>query len=398
MRRWPPLRTGLLVTAVALYLIAWNRGIALLYGLFALVVAVLVIGHLAPWWNLRGLSVAREHPLSATEGDILRLRLTCRTAPRRMPRYMLCVYDRVPCAENPEPMVFLPRLRGSRAVDYGVRCVRRGVHAVGPLRVETGYPLGLHRRVQWPPDTESEVLVYPATFPVGVFPWPGGNARPSTGDHLAARQGGTDAFMGTRDYRRGDSPRHIHWPSTARRDELMVREFESSTRVDVCLLLDCHASSLAGNGHDSSFEYAVRIAASVGLCAVELGHAVRLLGFGRQTMDVKMGQGSRQKARLLDALARIEADGPVRYRQAVARAMAGIVPGTVLVLFETVGVRGAGESGVGDRDLAGTYPVWIRFDRGSFEGAGAADEHGRQRHVDGYLIRRGDDLERVFAG
>ncbi|WP_026611743.1 hypothetical protein [Methylocaldum szegediense] len=123
------LGVALPATALVLLLVAWNRGIALLYALLALVLATWLIAHLAPLRYLRGIEARRRHPASVQEGERLPLTLELNHA-GRVPRYLLEVVDRVPCApeEERQPSGFIERLRGRERLELNVSCERRGVH------------------------------------------------------------------------------------------------------------------------------------------------------------------------------------------------------------------------------------------------------------------------------
>jgi uncharacterized protein (DUF58 family) len=70
---------------------------------------------------------------------------------------------------------------------------------------------------------------------------------------------------GTRPYRDGDELRRVHWRSTARHGQLMVRREEQQWRNHAVLLLDTRRQVHAGDGAASSFEFAVSAAASIGV-------------------------------------------------------------------------------------------------------------------------------------
>ncbi len=80
-----------------------------------------------------------------------------------------------------------------------------------------------------------------------------------------------------RGYRRGDDLRRVHWRSTARYGELMVRREEQPQRSRATVLLDTRGVAFEGAGPDSAFEWAVSGAASSLVHLLEQGFSVRLL-------------------------------------------------------------------------------------------------------------------------
>ncbi|WP_435102843.1 DUF58 domain-containing protein [Arhodomonas sp. AD133] len=397
-QRWLSLRTALPVLAMVVFLMAWNRGIALLYGMFALVVATFMVGYLAPWWNLRGLRVSRSHPATVNAGEALPLRLTL-SRQGRLKRYLIAATDRIPCAEPGEeaPMIFVERVGRAVEVAFPVPCDWRGEHRLGPLAVETAFPLGIHRVRRDVPASTSSVLVYPAAREIPWFPGlAAAQAAPSGGGRTAVAGGATE-FMGVREYRRGDSPRHVHWGLSARRGELMVREFEFVSTAQVCLLLDLDAGAVHGEGRNSSFEHAVTVAAAVARYALAQGHRVQLLGYGEQPVTVPPGHGESQLHRILEALARVQPNGELPYRQAVLRAQGTIPPGSTLVTFERANRDG---SPVEVLPLSSrVHPVRLLFDGYSYDYPLARSEPVAQQptaRVPQYVLRHGDDPATVF--
>lgn len=393
------LGVALPATALVLLLVAWNRGIALLYGLLALVLATWLIAHLAPLRYLRGIEARRRHPASVHEGERLPLTLELRHA-GRVPRYLLEVVDRVPCApeEERQPSGFIERLRGRERLELNVSCERRGVHTLGPLRLRTAYPLGIRRRELELPGTESELLVYPAAFPIRRLKWLEASLTPVLGSRAVAVKGGDESFFGLRDYQRGDSPRHIDWRSTARLGRLLVKERELLASTELMIVLDLNREHQAGEGWESMLEYAVKIAASIARFALGEGHSVGLLGLGKSVYRVPPGRGQGQNRAILDVLARVQADGSAPYAEAADHAAAGLRRGGLMVLFDH-GSGSARDLGLAARLSARrVMPGWVCFDRHSFDFPLSRDPRSGERFRSGtYRIRRGDDLVKVFA-
>jgi uncharacterized protein (DUF58 family) len=146
------------------------------------------------------------------------------------------------------------------------------------------------------------VIEQPPTLPLGGD-WAGsGESRARS----IASAGEDDVV--TREYRRGDDLRRIHWRSTAHRGDLMVRREEQPWESRGLLLLDTRASAHRGDGPTSSFEVAVSAAASIGSYLARSGFTVDLVtdtGHRVVTSADPEGTGTQQEV-LLDALAVIE--------------------------------------------------------------------------------------------
>lgn len=111
---------------------------------------------------------------------------------------------------------------GDEPARYRVRYTARGEHRVGPLTVTATDVLGLWRRRSRIDDTDS-VLVYPSCVPVSERLRRELSGETPDGDH---RRGEFDRL---REYARGDPLRDVHWPSTAKRDDLVVKTFTADT-------------------------------------------------------------------------------------------------------------------------------------------------------------------------
>ncbi|MGH3751258.1 MAG: DUF58 domain-containing protein [Pseudonocardiaceae bacterium] len=198
----------------------------------------------------------------------------------------------------------LPPDRAVR-LSYPLQLRERGVHTLGPLVARITDPFGLaeYRRTL---AGSSRLVVTPVVAPLAGMP-AGGEL--GTGEAGAGRVGagpGQDAVV-VRSYRQGDDLRKVHWRTTARRDELMVRVEEWPWRGGATVLVDHRAAAHRGSGPTSSLEYAVSLAASVYVHLVRHGQRVRLVtgdgllrAGGTDAADHTTGTG-------LDALAALRA-------------------------------------------------------------------------------------------
>jgi uncharacterized protein (DUF58 family) len=215
-------------------------------------------------------------PVRVTAGSTARVRLELQNLTRLSTR-MLLAEDRVPYALGAPPRFVLDRLPGGRmaAVTYSLRSEVRGRYPVGPLRLRLTDPFGMCELTRSFTATDSLVVV-PKIWPLG--PVTAGGLWAGTGDSLtrsAAASGHDDVAV--REYRQGDDLRRVHWRSTARRGDLMVRREEQPRQMRATVLLDCRTDAHRGEGPASSFEWAVSAAASAAVHLAERGFAVRVL-------------------------------------------------------------------------------------------------------------------------
>ncbi len=183
----------------------------------------------------------------------------------------------MPYSLGPSPRFVLARLPGGRraAVTYSLRSEVRGRYAVGPLRLRLTDPFGMCELTRSFTATDPLVVV-PRTWPLS--PVTAGGQWAGSGESLArsAAASGEDD-VATREYRHGDDLRRVHWRSTARRGELMVRRDEQPRQMRATVLLDTRREGHRGEGPASSFEWAVSAAASVAVHLANQRYGVRLV-------------------------------------------------------------------------------------------------------------------------
>jgi len=385
------LRWALPVLAVVVYAIAWNRGIALLYGLFFLIMVVYGISWVMPRWNLSGISATRTHPHTAVEDE--KVKLTIRIhAPGRRNRYMLSLHDRLPFADtiSGRPVAYVARMRRWAEMDVMVDCALRGEYRLGPLAVRSGYPLGINNTEKILAGTISTLLVYPQWFAIRQLPILDRCRTPRTGLTDSPLKGQSTMVRGIREYCRGDSPRYIHWPTSAKHGNLMVKEFESNSIPHVLIVLDLHRRAQFGRGKHSTVEYSVKIAASIAAYALKNGHRVKAFGIGDRHYDSELGYGQAHFRRVLRLLARVKAEGTVDYPHVLHHALDTTPPDGLLVLFES-------GSDTKRLQLSDCPTLTVCFDTQSFDlqAASAGGHHSIGAHGV-YHIACGDKLEQVF--
>ncbi len=206
----------------------------------------------------------------------------------RMPTGLLLLEDQVPYALGTRPRFVVDQMgpRWRRDVTYTVRSDVRGRYELGPMAVRVSDPFGLIELTRSFPVT-SLLTVTPQAqrLPTsGVSgEWSGtGDNRP----RAFAAAGTEDVTI--REYRQGDDLRRVHWPSTARSGELMVRREEQPWQSRCTVFLDTRKIAHRGSGPASSFEWAITATASVGVHLAQRGFALRL---GTDVTSATGGQG-----------------------------------------------------------------------------------------------------------
>ena len=199
--------------------------------------------------------------------------------------------------------------RGTKSFRARSTIKRRGLYTVGPVEVRTSDPFGLFRHSKRFGRAQN-VLVYPRAFELPGFSVPPANL-PGEGRFRRRTHFVTPNASGVRQYEFGDSFNRIHWASTARTGELMVKIFELDPASDIWIILDLDRKANAGEGDDSTEEYGVSIAASVARYFLTANRTLGFISYGRNFDVVEPERGIQQYTRVLESLAMARATGDV---------------------------------------------------------------------------------------
>jgi uncharacterized protein (DUF58 family) len=227
----------------------------------------------------------------------------------------------------------------------------------------------------------------------------------------------TPSAAGVRDYAPGDALNRIHWPSTARRRRLIVKEFELDPKADIWILVDAARRAQAGSSAipdsdlphwtsrrevhlpDSTEEYAVAAAASIAAHLDEEDRAVGLVAYGAKRVAVQPDRGRKQRVRILESLATLRADGSLSLEEVLRIELRQIPRGASVVLITPETDPGL-LTVVRQLDRRGLLPILVLVDASSFGGdqgtAGLASGAQRMGFVV-RLVRRGDNLGQTLS-
>lgn len=264
---------GFLVAGVIL----WQRDLVRI-GVFLVStpVVALILLHSTP----RSVHVQRElWPERVTAGTAATVGLSLHNAGRFTSRLALAS-ESLPYRLGPQPKFVLDSLAGGDGVkvNYRVTPELRGAYRLGPLCYRISDPLGMSELERRDP-TVDRIVVRPTVHPLGGAPTGGGVAGGGDiGQRTVAPAGEFDVAV--REYRHNDDLRRVHWPSTARQGELMMRSEEQSQERLATVLLDARADAHYGEGTESTLEWSVIAAASVIEHLAAQGYSIRLLTDG----------------------------------------------------------------------------------------------------------------------
>lgn len=290
--------------------------------LLMLVVALMIGPWLLNAWASGTLlwrcDVRRVVPGRVMAGEVVSVELVVENRKRLFPSWLVLASDQIENdSETLEARVLFARVPAGdrRSGYYRLRPGRRGRYRLGPIELSTRFPLGLIERglVFHRPE---EIRVYPRLGRVSASWYQDPSETTGSVSRRARRRGGADDQLQTlREFRSGDNPRAVHWRTTARRGELMVREFDEQQQQNLDLVLDLWQPERPDESDIQRVELAVSLAAT--LCVETLRRAgdarVRLSVYGAGVSELAETGGPMGVNEVLDLLATVQAgSGPGR--------------------------------------------------------------------------------------
>jgi uncharacterized protein (DUF58 family) len=305
--------------------------------------------------SLRGIRVERNaRSQRGSVGDIFEEHFEISNT-SKLPKLWLEVANEtnIPNATGSRVLTFL-RAKQKRIYTARTWLINRGGFILGPTTITSGDPFGIFRvSKQFP--AKSSLVVLPLLFRVDEFLSPPGLLPGGK----AIRRKSIDVTphaSGIREYIPGDPMKRIHWPTSVRRDQLMVKEFEQDPQSEVWLFIDTHKGvhfskpSEDDQSHPiddllllrrrqaklqpSSLEYSVSIASSLAHYFIGQRRAVGLVTASYRTYKVITAERSeRQEAKILEELAFLQAESTFTLPGLVTAQMGQLPQGSSAILI-----------------------------------------------------------------
>ena len=379
-------------------LLAMLTGFQPLYWIVYVVVGGAVIAYGITWLQSRGLHVKVEE-VSAHPQVGGRMVLTVDiTEKLGIPRLALRSSLTGEALDFEEVNFNLPPHGSIRWTVSGF-CRKRGLNSVGALAMRTKDPTGLFSMETHVGEPRS-YLVYPSTVDLTRALVPGQVAGGEIGE-TGQRLGHSPAASLVREYEPGDSLTHIHWPSTARRDQLMTKEFDGAGVNEIWIFLDMDQEVQAGEDADGTEEYMITAAASLMKGLMDRGHAVGLAAQGDEPRRFAPAKDPNHLWTMMGSLATIEARGRTPFIEVVSSLSAELQPGSVVIALTpdpTTPLGNLMQFLTRRRILAA--PIFL--DKASFDPAASSSAAGRaghwvERNEWVFVLRKNDDMASVLS-
>lgn len=249
----------------------------------------------------RNLYLNRKITLKIEEDDFLDISLEIKNR-SILPIFDVILEDFINCALAADKQKFIMLdflLPGSISrLTYRCLCPQRGRYDIGPLTAYFFDPLGLFYFKQKYP-VFSEVYVYPRTFKIRKFPTLNKGTSPWMGVETSRVSGDDDEFYGVREYRRGDPLKKIHWMASARKNLLIVKEFQRQSFFRATIMFNLQKDDNFGEGKESVAEYSIKIVASIVKYLINLGVSVELISHAGEVVHIPFNKGEEHLEEIL---------------------------------------------------------------------------------------------------
>ena len=299
----------ILVVVILLVSLAYavGSGFTLLYRFSYLLALLLVFGFIWSHYILRGINVVVERRFrNSTVGEHIEERISVNNL-WLFPKPWFEVEDKTDLPGFQTGRVISLGAKGYRTWLSRVQCTRRGEFTVGPLVATASDPFRIFRLSKTFGKAQ-RLLVYPAVVELPYFYSP----RTRLAGEAPTRRSiphNTPSASSVREYAPGDNLSRIHWSSTAHTGRLMTKEFDLEPASDMWIVVDMEQSVQAGEGVESTEEYAVTIAASLANKFLSQDVPVGILLSGKDTLIVRSERGQQHLDHLMESLAVVKADG-----------------------------------------------------------------------------------------
>jgi len=290
------------LATLAIGVVALNTKINFLVLIFGMMLSAALLSVVLSRLTMRRLGFERLVSRGVHPDQPFPIEVRVRNEKRWLTSYGLAVRDVLPRgveSKRPGGVVVQLAHGAAASVTYEAVAARRGVYAMEAVSFSTRFPFGLFHQARTRP-LASEIVVYPRLGRVaaGLI----GRAQTQADARPLSRQAaGHEEFRNLREYRLGDNPRWIHWKSSAKLGQPLVKEYEAVIADEALLLLDTRSPA---NG-DGPLESAISFAATLGRDLIQRNFQVSLAAYTPDLAVTGGLQGAAGLQALLEVLARL---------------------------------------------------------------------------------------------
>ena len=388
---------AILLLMLGTLLLALGSGVPVYYRMFYLTALVLAFGLVWAQLSLMWLGVTVNRTFGKLRvGERLESRIDVRSR-SPLPKFGLEVRElsEMP-GHNTAAVINLPPF-GETSLTLSVPLVKRGVYRIGAPLLAGGDPFGIFNLRRKRPGSEP-LAVLPYVVDIPPFSVAQGDTS-GEGSLLRSAPEATSSASTIREYRSEDSTRYIHWPATARRGRLMLKQFDGGMEDVLWILLDMQAGMVVGDELENTEEYAVTAAASIAKSYSELGWAVGLMAHGEMQYLLPPQEGAPVLERIGMALTEIRAEGVYSVSEMLSYWQSHIPSPSVSLVVVTSSVEpgwGVAMESVVRQGVTATAVIVDPTSFGGRDDPRLVLSRLQRRGVPTYLLRKGEDMSQAL--
>jgi uncharacterized protein (DUF58 family) len=311
VRRRPSLDfslTGLIYCSMMMFMgiAAINTQANLLFGVFGLMIGILLVSGIISRLVLKHVRITREMSEHASVGKPVSISYQFRNYKRFWPSFSISLaeLDGVQgFVRQPQSYLLHAAAQTDATVPVQVIPKRRGLHTFDRYQLSTSFPFGFIKRAIERRHTDA-IIVYPATARVDPRLLALCQPAEKNGPTMRPRRGGIDEFYGLKEHRRGENPRFIYWRRSARTGVLVAKEMTQVAPPRLLVLVDTYLANRTRSEH-AQVEKTIAMAGSLVSAALEQGLPVGVYGWVDAWTGILPTRGKRQRRDCLALLARL---------------------------------------------------------------------------------------------
>lgn len=391
-------------------------GKAYFFNVGYMLLGVIILSYVWSWFSVRWISITRK--TRARRAQVGRIFEETFIVKNRgiIPKLWIEIEDQSDLPDHHASRV-APSLAIKGQYDWTIQthCIARGEFRLGPMVLMSGDPFGLFTAQRFINAT-SRVVIYPTMvklahvdLPMGMLS--GGEAQRQRSHYI------TTNAAGVRDYVMGDSINRVHWRTTARRDQLTVKEFEIDPLVDIWIFADFARTSIiqdpmlkrSESGYiipsgtstipPSTEEYVAVVTASLARYFIDLERVLGFIAYTPQRAIHQPERGRRQLTHILETLAVAKSTSTYTLAQMLVLEAQSFSRGTTLIIVTS----SADNTWISEAMLLskrGIKVLCVLIDASTFGSAPSGEEMAaylRLVKIPTLVVRRGDDIADALA-
>ncbi|MBV8781053.1 MAG: DUF58 domain-containing protein [Phycisphaerae bacterium] len=375
VRRQPSLDfsvTGLVYCAMMMFMgiAAINSQANLLFGVFGLMIGILLITIAINWLVLRKLKITRVLPENGVVAEPLQMSYQIENRKRYWPALSVTIAELDGAdafMKQPHAYMLHAAAKNTAMIPAELLPRRRGMHRLNRFQVSSSFPFGFIKRA-WDREKTETLLIYPPVARVSERLTNLLQSSENSGASMRPRRGGADEFYGVKDYRIGENPRYIYWRRSARTGSLVSKEMTHVAPPRILLLVDTFLGTDPSPQRRADVERGLGMAASIVDHCLAMGMMLGMVARGSDWIHFPLNRGKRHRRDLLAALAKLPTNSQHDHQELVEAAYADqAASAATTVLVTPIDVR----LSLGERARGGTVVVsaaniaarsWFTFD------------------------------------